>query len=515
MKKKMDEETREVSRRDFIKTSAVVSLAGLTSNTNRVFAAECAGRGAKTITKCGKDKVRKLDFAWAGKRWKDPTTGTEVVRLSPEGKIHWCNNYFRLNTMTADGQYAVFCGFEKIRDGSPAGKKFICARNLFTGEVRDLGEIPNFGRVSWAVSGKSHLVNVKDGSEPDNWKIIQIDIDSGKRRVITPKLALPWIYDGVFSADDKYVYTPWLVEKGEMTKTMSMGDVHEMLAAQPGLQWMVRINLETGEVEKLFKTSIWWMGHPNPHPVYPNLFMCCQEGGFISKGKWGSPVDFERIRVLDLKTMKWLNTNRRSPVQSYHEHWALQGKRIYAHAFFAGIHAVNRIDLETGENAWFSGERDVGLSDHVRVAPNEKFLVGDGRNFALNNLTPDIIEKLNKLPDGGVFMQYYGKGYMNCTNGGEIIWKYEIPSEPIWEYDWNIKKFRENIDSFCKRLADNPDKALKTTPICRFRTLCRTKMLGYRLESNAHATPDSRWVVFQSSSEDDFFEVWAARVHGT
>ena len=38
------------------------------------------------------------------------------------------------------------------------------------------------------------------------------------------------------------------------------------------------------------------------------------------------------------------------------------------------------------------------------------------------------------------------------------------------------------------------------------------KMLGYRLEANASVTPDSRWVVFQSSSEDDYFEVWAARV---
>ena len=37
-------------------------------------------------------------------------------------------------------------------------------------------------------------------------------------------------------------------------------------------------------------------------------------------------------------------------------------------------------------------------------------------------------------------------------------------------------------------------------------------MAGYRLESNAHVTPDNRWAVFLSSSEDDWFEVWAARV---
>ena len=44
------------------------------------------------------------------------------------------------------------------------------------------------------------------------------------------------------------------------------------------------------------------------------------------------------------------------------------------------------------------------------------------------------------------------------------------------------------------------------------RSLVRTLQCGYRLESNAHVTPDSRWVIFQSSSQDDLFEVWAARI---
>jgi hypothetical protein len=62
-------------------------------------------------------------------------------------------------------------------------------------------------------------------------------------------------------------------------------------------------------------------------------------------------------------------------------------------------------------------------------------------------------------------------------------------------------------------LIQNPDKLIKAEPVCKFRTMLRNpQMLGYRLESNAHVTPDSRWVVFQSSSQDNRFEVWAARV---
>jgi hypothetical protein len=90
------------------------------------------------------------------------------------------------------------------------------------------------------------------------------------------------------------------------------------------------------------------------------------------------------------------------------------------------------------------------------VAPNEQFLVGDGKNHE------------------------------------EIVWKYELPAE--------IRR-----DSFAA-----------VTPVARFRAMTRTLFApGYRLETNAHVTPDSRWVVFQSSSEDDWFEVWAARVRGT
>ena len=55
MKNKVNKKTPGVSRRDFIKASAAVSLAALISNTNRVFAGGCAGRGTKT-TSCSEDK---------------------------------------------------------------------------------------------------------------------------------------------------------------------------------------------------------------------------------------------------------------------------------------------------------------------------------------------------------------------------------------------------------------------------------------------------------------------------
>ena len=106
------------------------------------------------------------------------------------------------------------------------------------------------------------------------------------------------------------------------------------------------------------------------------------------------------------------------------------------------------------------------------------------------------------------------------SNGAETIWKYVLPSESVlddekyWQdYDQMYRSYHLDPEALDADLLREPDKTVTTTPICKYRTLMRSpKVLGHRLEANASVTPDSRWVVFQSSSEDDWFEVWAARV---
>ena len=83
-----------------------------------------------------------LSFDWAEKSWQDPLTGTPVVRLSPDRKMHFRNNYFYNNLMTFDGKYAVFMGCEDLRDGIEYGTRSLWARDMISGEVRDLGPVP-------------------------------------------------------------------------------------------------------------------------------------------------------------------------------------------------------------------------------------------------------------------------------------------------------------------------------------------------------------------------------------
>ena len=63
-----------------------------------------------------------LTFEWAERSWQDPLTGTQVVCLSPDRKMHFRNNYFYNNLMTFDGRYAVFMGFEDIRGRDRRGR---------------------------------------------------------------------------------------------------------------------------------------------------------------------------------------------------------------------------------------------------------------------------------------------------------------------------------------------------------------------------------------------------------
>ena len=466
----------------------------------------------------------KLDFDWAEKRWEDPLTGTEVICLSPDRKMHFRNNYHRYNMFTGDGRYAVFFGHEQIREGIDCRNRRIWARDMIGGEVRDLGPVPEIPQalmayfrsnsgcaVQWAAARYSHRVNVLDPTDPDAWAFIQIDIDTGERRRIVPSKPISYIYDASFSADERWVYAQ-RKEKADLLKTMEPDAFRSLICAEPGHQEMVRIDLATGEVETVFENVRDGVAvnleHPTPHPVDPDLFIT-------------SP------HVIDLKTGQWIyrfdNTSDPRSHGLGHDHWALAGKRIYTHQWPSlNVHCLARIDLDTDQTRWFAGPPHTGFSQHVLIAPNEKFLVGDGYEFDRNTLPPDIRSRLEKRLADGTCDPTWCEFYLtdDLTNGGEIIWKYELPEESVldddkyWvDYDHMYTKYRQEQG----RLLDadvlkHPEKTVKTTPVCKFRTMLRSHMLGYRLESNAHVTPDSRWVVFQSSSEDDFFQVWAARV---
>ena len=480
-------------------------------------------------------EAAELSFDWAEKSWQDPLTGTQVVRLSPDRKMHFRNNYFYNNLMTFDGKYAVFMGCEDLRDGIEYGTRSLWARDMISGEVRDLGPVPAVPESligyyqyrggcldSFAAARYSHRVNVLDPSDLDAWAIIQVDIDTGERRRIVPSEPIRYPYFASFDATERFYYCA-RKENHELMQTMGPNEFHKLKNEDPGHQEMLRVDLESGQVSVAHENILgdgrrFNLEHAQPHPVLPNLFLSGAHIVDVDTGEWLDHVD-------DGVSARWHG-------QGYY-HWALAGKRIYTKQLASPhVQCMSVIDLETGENRWFASPPHTGLAVHAHVAPNEAFLVGEGYDFDEHTFPPELREPLQKRLDEGAeprFAAFFLTGLpvlagtvppTPISNGGETIWKYVLPEESVlddekyWQdYDTMYRSYFLDPASLDADLLREPDKTIRTTPICKYRTMLRSpKMLGYRLEANASVTPDSRWVVFQSSSEDDYFEVWAARV---
>ncbi|HIJ53577.1 MAG TPA: Gfo/Idh/MocA family oxidoreductase [Planctomycetes bacterium] len=102
MKKKANKKTGEVSRRDFIKTTAVVSLAAMGVSTNRIFAAGsgkirvgligCGGRGNGALSNClaaGKHIGREMEVVGTADWFKSRAEGAGKRHKVPEERCFY------------------------------------------------------------------------------------------------------------------------------------------------------------------------------------------------------------------------------------------------------------------------------------------------------------------------------------------------------------------------------------------------------------------------------------------
>ena len=478
-----------MNRREFLK------LAGGAIMTMSVGAH--AGAGAPTGNSRS-SSCPPLDFAWAKRRWADPLTGTEVVCLSPPEKLHFRNPYFRIPMFTQHGHYAVLWGYPEPRTGD-SGIWSIDLRSRDTrlysyGNGRRLS-----GLSSGATSYASHLMHVVVRTE-GSVGVEQVDLDTGSRRIISLSQPLPFIYDATASAGDRFIYTP--VSHKVVPEGTGTSEGIAMRGSEPGRNEMYRIDLDTGQVDLVFETDRWWIGHPNPNPRNPDLLMCCQEG-FIWTDRYPGPADFERVRLYRLgikEFTRFPGLQLRSPA---HEIWSANGQRIWTHGWPSGHHCISVTDVATTQTTTYVMKNGTGQTAHVHPAPNEQFVVGDGQDFGKNNQAGiDELVRASKVDDPWAW-----EGY-SSDSPGEVIWKYELPKESFFT-DAHCGISSEDL---ARVIAENPQRSARAVPLCQFRSMARVLKKPMRNESNAHVTPDSRWAVFQSASEAGLYEVWAARV---
>jgi len=441
-----------------------------------------------------------LDFTWAKRRWADPLTGMEVVCLSPPEKLHFRNPYFRLPMFTRDGKYAVLWAYPEPRTGESS----IWSIDLRSGNTR----VYSYGdgrRVSglsaWATSYASHLMHVLVRTE-GVVEVEQVDLDTGSRRRIPVSRHLSFIYDATASAGDRFIYTP--ISDKAVPEGTGTSEAIAMRGSEPGRNVMYRIDLRTGQVDRVFETDRWWIGHPNPNPQDPDLLMCCQEG-FIWTDRYPRPADFERVRLYRLgrkEFTRFPGLQLRGPA---HEIWSADGKRIWTHGWPSGHHCISVTDVATQRTTTHVMENGAGQTAHVHPAPNEQFVVGDGEDFGKNNQA-----EIDELVRSGKVDDPWAWGGYGSDSPGEVIWKYELPKESFFT-DAHCGIASEDL---ARAIAENPQRSARAVPVCQFRSMARILKKPMRNESNAHVTPDSRWAVFQSASEAGLYEVWAARVPG-
>ncbi len=133
------------------------------------------------------------------------------------------------------------------------------------------------------------------------------------------------------------------------------------------------INLETGNVKKIYRTNT-WLNHLQFSPTDPGLLMFCHEGPWHELHRiWLIRSDGTGLRKIHERSIK-------NEIAG-HEFWSPDGKRVWfdlqiprGRTFFL---AGASIDIDTGEETRYQLERDE-WSVHYNVSKDGSMFCGDG-----------------------------------------------------------------------------------------------------------------------------------------
>ena len=199
--------------------------------------------------------------------------------------------------------------------------------NLFSIEIES-GEISQLTNFQPGEREPVHFTNDVNAKRNEVYytrmrTIYALNLDSGETR---PLYKIPDGFHasiGMSGADGDYVYGTLTEDLSDRVYTnMSAGYIgmRETFYAKPDCR-IVRINLDTNEVETLRQENC-WIGHVNPSPVRADLLTFCHEG------PW-ELVD-HRIWMMDLKTGESIRLREREMdgEKIGHEYWHADGEHV-------------------------------------------------------------------------------------------------------------------------------------------------------------------------------------------
>ena len=370
--------------------------------------------------------------------WIDPDTGHRVIRLSKEPGSS--SLYFHQNGYTPDGRKVIIM--------SPTG---LSAVDLKTRAVEKLVE----GRVNLVMLGKKtgHAYYVK------NRIVFSVDLDTKATREIGPVPAGGSI--ATVNADETLLAgaitegaappppapAPPATPGQARDNYPGKGEMMERRLAERRPMQLFTINIKTGEVKTLHKSTD-WLNHIQFSPTDPSLLMFCHEGPWHKVDRiWTIRTDGSALTKIHTRTMNM---------------------EIFGHEFFSGDGKTIWYDLQTPKSQvfWVAGYDTVTGARTQYFVPRAEWSV-----------------HFNVSPDGKLFA---GDG-----GGPNSV---AAPGNGQWIY-----LFRPEVLS-PTQLAPLPDAKQMIMP-GRFKTekLVNLAKHNYSLEPNVTFSPDMKWIVFRSN----------------
>lgn len=386
--------------------------------------------------------------AATGDDWIDPVTGHRIVRLSrvSGGSSKF---YYHQNPFTSDGDKMIFANAHD-------GVRYLYSVDLTTFATRQIIASTASTSMDVVAPTRNEIISVLS----DNRTVVAINIDTSAQRTIgelpvegrgitvneDETLLAGVINEGLAKTQEDYP-SSWISEYFNLFNPENTDRPRNTLFT---------MNLDTGEIQNIYETDLYWLDHAQFSPTDSNILMFDHQGGggVITDSPW----------IIDI------TPGQRTPIclhtKSDHD--------FVAHEFWD----------PSGNSAWY--DFDPLIDPSVYPGPRHFYIAKTNINTHVNTLYPIASEDwslhYNINSDGSLIA---GDGSYNTVNHGQTLGTKHIV----------LYRLMPNNTVQIEPLADMSGNNYNT------------------IEPNVQFTPDSKWVVYRSNQITDSNPTGLAQVY--
>jgi oligogalacturonide lyase len=307
--------------------------------------------------------------------WIDKTTGHKLIRLTrrPGNNMSF---YFHNNPFAGDKM--IFYGTDLLNTHENDSVK------------QETGNIPASNKQLYTVDLKTFKVEqITHQSNPMNGEILsaknrlvfyQIKDSVFSTNIDTKQTKLVYVFPKDFKASITTVNSngtllagAWSSDKEKeiFAKNPNKSSYFELIYEAKEPRTLFTVNVQTGELKKLFTDSA-WLNHIQFSPTDPDLLMFCHEGPWHKVDRiWTININTKEVKLMHKRTVNMEIAG--------HEWFAPDGKTIW----FDLQQPRSVTFYVAGSNVQTQAEKRYALtrnewSIHFTISPDQKLFAGDG-----------------------------------------------------------------------------------------------------------------------------------------